>query len=62
MCKGACKGICKSKKIECKKVNDDLSSTEKSPEFLDSEKNLGDSSVDGEKDNNLDKDELHNNE
>lgn len=62
MCKGACKGICRSKKVECKKINGDLNNSKEPLEFLDPEKNTDDLSVEGENNNNLDKDELHNNE
>jgi len=63
MCKGACKGICKSKKLECKNVNEDFNNTEEEPqEFLDLGRTADHASVEGMYDNNLDRDELHNNE
>lgn len=63
MCKGACKGICKSKKERCKKMKDDTQSSE-TPKILESE-NVSNPEVspqEEESEINLNKNELHNNE
>lgn len=63
MCKGACKGICKSKKERYEKIKDDSQSSE-TPKIFESENafNPEVSPQVEESEINLNKNELHNNE